>query len=61
MDKMANPRFHVKKVGTQRVIAWFDDIFYAYNFVEAIATDRLNAGLEYTIVDTAVSMDKEAV
>ena len=55
------PRFQIRKVGTTRVIAWFDDIFYAYNFVEAIATDRLNAGLEYTITDTAVSMDKEAV
>jgi hypothetical protein len=57
MEAMPNPRFHVLKVGTKRKIAWFEDIFYAYNFVEAMAIDRLNPGLEYTIVDTAVSMD----
>ena len=53
MDAMPNPRFHVLKVGTKRKIAWFDDIFYAYKFVEALATDRLNPDFEYTIVDTA--------
>ncbi len=47
------PRFQIRKVGTQRVIAWFDDIFYAYQFVEAVCTDRLNPDLEYTITDTA--------
>ena len=57
MDKMANPRFNVKKVGTKRVIAWFDDIFYAMRFVEAICTDRLNPDFEYTITDTAEKMN----
>jgi hypothetical protein len=54
---MANPRFNVKKVGTKRVIAWFDDIFYAMRFVEAICTDRLNPDFEYTITDTAEKMN----
>lgn len=53
---MPKPRYTIEKVrswGKNRPVAWFDDIFYAYQFIEAVVTDRLNPDFEYVIIDTA--------